>query len=460
MSYLHLFFDDANLVSPEIKLQTAKDNIYKSYNKFFLERDENVETDLEALINNKIGEELDKKIVITGNDNKEIAIDWENINLSNTTRIMNSDLKDIEKSNEILKGIEDIIDKLALVCNDNFPKGIVSKDIIDQIRKSKESLFALTANGGEGFITKSKEKGLNSAVYGTLRGAIVKAQGAMHELAVACAGYLALQKIENELVRTNQNIQVIIEQTGGTLREDSHIKKVANNNNLNLDKANNAKNDITIALTDSDGIIIWTYGLSLKSTTSSNPKLVHIVTTSVSTLLNKSYSPNDYVHFAGSLGIGDWVDSNTLDILARQKNITTSGASLAKQWKDILYNSIYEQIIDMFSGLGHSGILNNAQYMIINKKIIPMYEIFSKLEQRASQIKRSNDYSFPGLEISTKDAPNRSIYTQKNIAFFNNEFGEKTQRGERAWSEIHKILENKKIKISLKYAELGFGHNK
>lgn len=112
----------------------------------------------------------------------------------------------------------------------------------------------------------------------------------------------------------------------------------------------------------------------------------------------------------------------------------------------------------MFSGAGSGGILNNAQYLIINATPVAMYDIFSKLEMIQNPAKLD---SIQGLTITGKMAAiSRQDLVSKNVNAFVRAT-EKTdssvariERSTKAWSEIHQSLMSKKIKISLNYASL------
>lgn len=106
----------------------------------------------------------------------------------------------------------------------------------------------------------------------------------------------------------------------------------------------------------------------------------------------------------------------------------------------------------MFSGSG--GILNNAQYLIINATPISMYEIFSKLQS----IQNPNSLeSIQGLNLGGKmSAINRADLVKKNVAAFRrgDPAVSRVERSSQAWSDIYNILTQKKITISLNYASL------
>jgi hypothetical protein len=137
-----------------------------------------------------------------------------------------------------------------------------------------------------------------------LKGAVAAAQGSVHEAASAIAAAEAKQKIEKELKETNENIRIIVESTGGSLSSD--LAESFEKSGISAGLANNAKSDLTIAVTDGNGVVLWTTGISLKSTSSKTPSLVKIMTQSVSTLLNKVYPSEEYyLNVAAGLGIGD-----------------------------------------------------------------------------------------------------------------------------------------------------------
>ena len=61
----------------------------------------------------------------------------------------------------------------------------------------------------------------------------------------------------------------------------------------------------------------------------------------------------------------------------------------------MIYTTLYEQIIDMFNGDGTA--LNDAQYLIVNSQVHPMYNIFSILENMQTG---ASMFSITGIQIS------------------------------------------------------------
>lgn len=461
--YLSLFYDDARLENPFLNLQETKNNIYENAQKVFIKPpDSNVELDLISFTTNSILSNIEQAMQKGEEEglSQSSQIPYWEVNVQTAiarVKKATTEVGKIDKTLEYIGEIQTYLSNALEKC-----KGVVSSDLIAQLKSNKESLASIASGFGAAVDKSSFEK----AFWGAVQGGIRRAQGILHEAALALAAAVAQQHVNEVLVKNNESCRVIIEQTGGTLREDSALKALADKGKLNLGNSNNAKNDITIViLGNGDAQVIWTAGLSAKSTGTVNPKIVHVVSTSIGTLLNKVYNQETYINMAGALGTGDWAGSSKgIAGLAKKHDVTTSGATLATQWKEIVYNTIYSQIIDLFSGMFHSGILNNAQYMIINSKPISMYSIFQKLKQLSSSRSRSNDFSIPGIKIEgAQAAANRSLYTKQNVnAFVRLKNGltpaeARIQRSSIAWDGINKSLQNAKISISLKYAELGLG---
>lgn len=460
--YLSLFFDDARQALPQLTLAQVKQDIYDNYTAMFRPPNLQEQEDIKVIAQNTILSQIEQQLQVGIEEGQArgTGIAYWDINMGAAMAHISQGTSEVEKVSKAIEYIGRIQTEISNAIERG--QGIVSSDIIAQLESNKKSLQELAATFGE----KVATNGLDSALYGSLRGAVSRAQGAIHETAVAVAGAIAGQYVNQEFEKANQAYRVIVEQTGGTLREDSQIKAAADRFKLNLGSANNAKNDITIViLNNGTGQIIWHSGLSLKSTTSANPKLVHIMSFSITTLLNKIYSTETYLNLAGALGEGDWAGTSVgIGKLAKQKNVTTSGAILANTWKDIIYDAIYSQLIDMFSGMGHAGILNNAQYLLINATPISMYSIFERLKTLAGSKKITGDYSIPGIKIEgIKNAINRSALARQNVqAFVRLKSGitpseARIERSTEAWKNIYSSLEATKIHISLKYAELGLG---
>ena len=76
----------------------------------------------------------------------------------------------------------------------------------------------------------------------------------MHEAASAIAAAEAKKKIEKELAERNEDIRIIVESTGGSLSSD--LTQALEQSGLNAGLANNAKSDLTIAVTDGNGTVL------------------------------------------------------------------------------------------------------------------------------------------------------------------------------------------------------------
>lgn len=462
--YISLFYDDARENLPNINLQESKQNIYNNFKQVFQKSNPQDQLDLTNIVENTLLTQVESQLqqgVLEGQSKNSNIAYW-NVNMGVAHQYISKANTETEKITQSLKYIEEIQQTLSDAIERG--NGVIPKSLIEQLHSNKQSLANL-ANSFGGIVA---DKGFNSAFYGALRGCVSRAQGVLHEVASVVAAAVAEQYVNEEFIKANQNFRIIVSHTGGSVIDDSNLKAAAQKSNLKLGSGNNSKNDLTIIITDKGtGKVIWNSGLSLKSTTATNPTLVHIVTVSLGTILNKIYSQQTYLNLAGALGKGDWSGTRVgIGALAEQRNLTTDGATLAQQWKQVVYEAIYSQMLDFFSGSLHDGILNNAQYLLINSKPIAMYDIFNKIKS-LSETKKSGDFAIPGIEISgASAAANRSIYTRKNISAFvrlNSGISPSEARIERsstAWSSINSALQDAKIRISLKYAELGLGTTK
>lgn len=448
--YLSLFFDDSSTQLPSETLDQAKSQIFSNYKKVFRKPHPQEKRDLQQQIENRILTEIEGQLQ-QGNVQGEAnlgSIQYWDVSVGAAMAALDKSLSMVEKVNIVLDRIELIQNTLSNAISTSGGK--ISQNLVEQMKKDKEILAGIAQQ----FSGQMSEDSFRGAFFGALKGAVAKAQGSIHEAAVALAAAGAKAKVEKELAETNQKCRLIVEATGGRLIEGS-----AFSDKENLGRVNNAKNDITVAMEDGNGHIIWSTGISLKSTSSSTPQMVKVMEQSLGTLLNKIYAEGNYINWAGALGTGDWSGTRVgIGALAQKQNVTTSGAELAEAWKTAVYNAIYSQVIDMFSGVSSGGILNNAQYLIINATPIAMYDIFSRLEMIQNPAKLD---SIQGLTITGKMAAiSRQDLVSKNVNAFvrttekTDSSAARIERSTKAWSEIHQSLMSKKIKISLNYASL------
>lgn len=448
--YISLFFDDSSFSLPSDNLAAAKENIFSNYQNRFQKPDLNEKQDLKDFIDNKILQGIQEQLSQgnkLGEQGKSDPIKYWDLTIGGMMSVVNKEASTLEKIQQTLEYIENA----QSILSDAISRGSgkISTDLMNQLKQRKESLANIAARFGVGMT----EDSFKSAFWGSLKGAVAAAQGSVHEAASAIAAAEAKQKIEKELKETNENIRIIVESTGGSLSSD--LAESFEKSGISAGLANNAKSDLTIAVTDGNGVVLWTTGISLKSTSSKTPSLVKIMTQSVSTLLNKVYPSEEYyLNVAAGLGIGDWNTNDKRGIvgLAKRNNVSTSSGQLTEAWKNMIYNAIYAELINMFAGSG--GALNDVQYLIINATPISLYELFLHLQsiQNPQQIT-----SIQGVEISgASEASKRDGLVQKNVEAFKKGKPDvnRIERSSKTWAEVHSALTEKKIKISLKYAQL------
>lgn len=459
LGYLSLFYEDAPVT---FNVQMAKDSIYANA-KVMLSKpaasNSLQKQNIEQIIENKLLKNIEglmQQGVAEGMRQVDQIHYWE-INMQTANAYVRAKTTEIGQIGKAMEYIEKMQNEVSNAIEKG--RGIVSLGAIEELKSCQQVLENLAASFGN----KVESRGFESAFNSSFRGAVSKVQGALHETAGAIAGYLAQEKINKELSNMNSQLRVTVEQTGGKLLEDSKIAAQAQAAGKNLGVANNAKNDLTITITSDDGAqIVWHKGLSLKSTSSNNPQKVHIMSPSLGSLLNKSFDQQTYLQAAAALGKGDWAGtSKGIAGLAKQHNISIPSSTLEQQWKEMVYSVIYGHIIDSFTGLGAGGMLNNAQYLIVNSKVISMYDIFQKLEELKENI-RNNMWSIPGIELGgIVKAINRSRYTKENINAFippknnSNVASARIERSTVAWDNVNKIIQDTKLRISLKYSQLG-----
>lgn len=202
---------------------------------------------------------------------------------------------------KLIKYIERVYNTLS----DSISKsnGTISKNIIADMKQDREKLKNIQQQL-QGF-NISGDSSLKGTFFGSLKSIIMKAQGHVHEAAGILAAAEVKKVANKELAKTNKELSFIIEHSGGKLIQDSELNAAVQASDMELGIKNNPKNDITIAVQDGNGKIVWYTGLSLKSTSSTTPQTVKIMTQYLTTLLNKIYDTNTYLNYAAALGLGD-----------------------------------------------------------------------------------------------------------------------------------------------------------
>ena len=451
--YISLFFEDSGISLPTEDILQVKNQIFNNYKNRFNMTDLSIEKDLQTFINNELLNEISKELTI---ENNYPNIDYWNINVGTAYQLLKKASQDIDsKVTTTLNYMASVYNTLSDIISRS--NGMINNVLLNQIKQEKKTM----ENIANKFSYGMSEDSFKSAFFGSLMGVLRQAQGTVHEAAFCVAAISAKRKLEQALNDTNLNIQVSVEATGGKVEKDSQLAQDLVSSNFALGNLSNAKNDFTIVITNDGGKVLWTSGLSLKSTSSKNPNLIHIVDVSLTTLLNKKYDQNQYLNFAAGLGVKDWEGTSVgIAGLAKQKKIKMPTTQIDNYWKTIIYNTLYEQLINLFAGSGD--ILNNIQYLVINAKVIPMYQIFSLLENN----KNNDPFSISGISISgLGQNGNKAIQLRRNIvqqhvnSFIRARNGKTPQearieRSASIWDKAYKTLENTKISISLKYSQL------
>lgn len=454
--YISLFFEDSRIPLSNENLEEVKNQIYSNYKTAFRNPKELQEKDdLRSFIENEILQGVNSSLQqgnTKGESNKDDPIKYWDVSIGAAIQAMKS-------ANDLLEQIQNVMEYISFAqttISDAISKsqGLISQSLINQMEQNKQSLAKIAAR----FDSSMTEDSFKGAFWGALIGAIAAAQGSIHEAAGAVAAVQAKQRVEQELIDANNQIKIIVEATGGKLDSDSALMQSFKENNIDVGRSNNGKNDLTIAAVDGNGKIIWSTGISLKSTSSSNPTLVKIMEQHLTTLLNKVYLQEQYLNMAAGLGLRDWAGTTKgIGALAKENKISLNSAAITNAWKNMVYNAIYIELINMFMGTGEA--LNNAQYLVINAQPHSMYEIFEKLEQ-AGAVAKKNNFNIPGIEIAgIQKAIKRLTYLQANIDNFvkankENRADARIERSSATWSDVYSLLEAQKIKISLKYTEL------
>lgn len=463
-AFVSLFFDNAGVKIPQENLAQAKESIWKNYKRTFKKPNLEDTKSLQDILEDKIAQEMSQQLseanTLAEADKKNPIAYWE-IGVGQAIgTALNENFSQLERAKQVF----DLVERYCNILSDSITaaNGAIPEHIITSMKKSEESLRKVQQQF-KNFNAQTSEKRFKGAVFGALRGAVAAAQGALHEAACIYAAQSAQELINKEFQEANTQLEIIVEATGGRFNWDSKLGKAVSDNKIETGLTNNPKNDITVALKDGNGKIVWSYGISLKSTTSKEPNLVKIMVQSLTTLLNKQYAESVYMNMAGALGKGDWSGYRVGigAIAEEQNNIKTSSEQLAAGWKNMVYSAIYKQLIDMFSGSNSGGILNNAQYLIINAKPIAMYDIFQKLENINNP---DSLFNIRGISIGGRD---KAINARKQGVEFNirnfikdsddNPYTtaqERLLRGSAASMHIYSYLQGVQIKISLKYNDL------
>lgn len=461
-AFVTLFFDNSGVSIPENKLIEAKDTIFQNYKQRFTLPNPEETKSLQEILENKILQEMQQQLSEANNlaeGNKKNPIAYWEIGVGQAIgTALDENYSQLENSKRVIELIENYCNVLSdSISNAN---GQIPKHLVDSMKRNEESLRKVQATF-KNFNANTSQKRFKGAVFGALRGAVASAQGALHEIACIYAAAGAKDMINDEFAKLHQNLTLIVEHTGGKFNENSELGKLISQNKIETGATNNPKNDITIAFKDGQGKIVWSAGLSLKSTTAKEPNLVKIMVQNLTTLLNKVYTDKVYMNMAGALGKGDWSNYRFgIGAVAEHQNIVTTSQQLTQGWKNLVYNAIYKEFIDMFAGTGD--ILNDAQYLIINAKPISMYEIFQKLEN--INMGNGNLYSIKGIEIG---GGKKAIDARKHAILLNmknfikdvdeNPYTtaqERLLRGTAASMHIYNYLQSIQIKISLKYKDL------
>lgn len=454
--YISLFFEDSGISLPTEDLTKVKNEIFSNYKSRFRIVDPTIQKDLQILIENQLLTEISNQLQPQNMEPSSSIIDYWNITVGKAYQVLAKAQQDMDSKitatlnymSEVYNTLSDIVSKSG---------GIINTQLLQQIEQEKRSM----ENIANKFSYGMSEDNFKSAFFGSLMGVMREAQGTIHEAAFCVAAISAKAKLERELNNTNLDIQASVEATGGKIKIDSQLAQDLINSNFSLGNLNNSKNDFTIIINEDGGKVIWTSGISLKSTSSVTPNLVHIVSIDLTTLLNKQYNQNSYLNFAAGLGIKDWAGTSIgIAGLAKQKNISLPSSQIDNYWRTIIYNALYKQLIQLFAG--DSSALNNVQYLVINSKVISMYDIFSLLENKAN----NNPFVISGISISGLGSNgSQAIQLRRNIvqqhvkSFVRARNGKtpseaRIERSSDIWNKAYQTLQQTKISISLKYTQL------
>lgn len=448
--YISLFFDHSGYSLPEEDLEKAKAQIWTNYqNKY--PSSEQEKNDLKSFTENSILVEMSNNLQNNQSFSDPFAY-WDiSIGaLYGTIKDSTDLLSKINKALDFCESTQVSISRML-----DASKGIVSTNLIQTMESSKGSIERIAAEFGESM----SEEAFDKVFWGALRGAVARAQGAVHEAAAAVAAKTAKDKVNKAFAEVGEDIRVFIEATGGKVELDSELMQSLNENAIEAGSTNSSKNDLTIYAKDGDGKVVWTSGISLKSTSAEMPEKVHIMSTELTTLLNKYFSANkeEYLNLAGGLALGDSLNNKWIQKMANQTELVTSSAAITEAWRKMIYAAIYSQVVDMFTGFG--GALNDVRYLIINSKPIDVDDLFSLLKniQNPNQLT-----SIQGIEISGAiAAAKRDEYVSLNRQAFkipNYDYptieDARLGRSTQAWNDIYSSLQSKKISISLKYKQI------
>lgn len=459
--YISLFFEESNYsliqsskdYNPIIE---AKNQIWANYkNRFQQKSDLNIKNDLQSFVDNSILSEMSTNLTEQYQNQQREPIAYWGVSIGQAYSMIKGCSSLMEEINEVTTFIENaqnIIADALSICN-----GIVSQSLINQLEQERNTLDEINNRFG-GASSEDSFKGL---FWGSLRGVLNETQGTLHEIASIIAAASAKHYIDKTFAKANLDFQVIVEATGGKVESDSELLQALTENDIDPSRLTNSKNDLTIAVKDGNGKILWTTGLSLKSTGAKSPNLVKISNMALTTLLNKKYSQEHYLNMAAGLGVKDWAGTRKgIAALAQKHQISTSSNTILDSWKNMIYTTLYEQIIDMFNGDGTA--LNDAQYLIVNSQVHPMYNIFSILENMQTG---ASMFSITGIQISGLGQDHgghlRTQIVDKNLKAFKRigkDYSSLAEarigRSSEVWSSAYDILKGTEITIKLKYNSL------
>ena len=461
--YISLFFEDSRyeLLQELDKDKTyqlvsdAKNQIWKNYkNRFQQKTDLNDRYDLQSFVDNTILNEISSNLTEQSQKQMKDPVEYWGVSIGQAYGILkkcSSLTQEISETIKFIQNAQNIIADALSACN-----GIVDQSLINQLKQERNTLIKIANRFGN----VSSEDSFKGLFWGSLQGTLSEAQGTLHEIASVIAATSGKHLVEKELAETNMDLQVIVEATGGKVNFDSQLMQALVENDIETGRTVNAKNDLTIAVKDGNGKVIWTTGISLKSTGAKSPNLVKIFKTPLTSMLNKKYNQEHYLNMAAGLGVNDWAGTRKgIAGLAKQNSISTSSTDITNSWKNMIYITLYEQLIDMFNGEGMA--LNNAQYLIVNSQVHAMYDIFSVLEQAQTG---ASIFSITGLEISglgsdhganlRADIVNKNINAFKRIGKGLSLADARISRSTSVWEYAYNKLKSTEIQISLKYNSL------
>ena len=459
--YISLFFEDSGyeLVTQE-DLNGAKQKIWSDYKERFRNPNSLTQQNFQNIVDNVILQNLSSMLTMQNMSQQTDPIEYWGISMGQAVGIVkgcSTLLEQKKKIKEYAENAHSIIADSIKNCN-----GLISQPLIEQLENLQNRL--------ESFCTDVDNAGnqdtFDKIFWKAIRSTFKEAQGAIHETAAVVASATAKQQAEAMFANANKDLKISIEHVGKKFDEDSEFGKALLENNIDLGRTSEPKSDLVIMVRDGNGKILWTTGISLKATSSKDPTFVQIKskTLALLSLLATKYDKERIFNSSSGLGLNDEWDDDRRGIkkLAKSNQISLDSALLVESWKNMIYNTLYSEILNLFGGTG--GALNDAQYLIINSRVISMYDIFNNLE--IFQFSNNDPYAIKGLQIeglggkTDRGASIRHKLAQKNKDFFKKSakgFSPQERRLERSrniWQEAQSTLQSTKIGIKLNYAQL------